>query len=236
MRKAKLAASAAIALFGLASLGAETEAQSLLPQSESFRYERTMSGKTDEVQASSRLVETKAGSWYEISTHSEEQDSLLRLDPKSLFATYSEVTTRGKDGTLKRITSVLENKILASPDEIYILGGESLPYSLRAFPWGTRQKVRLSFMGAGGTMGGSFHFDFTVTGKDSIQAGGRTIECWKAQLSISGIIGTFVGKSYLWYSTEYPHYLVRSEGASGPPGTPVSVMVLQSYSQSGRAN
>jgi len=209
------------------ALGAQGVTRGLLPASESFRYERTVSGKSDLVEASSHLVETKAGSWYELSSHSAEQDLVLRLDAKSLFAVYSEVTSRGKDGTLRRITSVLENKVIAAPDEIFVLAGEALPYSLRAFPWGRQQKARLSFMGAGG---GSFHFDFTVTGKDTVQAGGRAIECWKAQLSIGGIMGTFFGKSYLWYSTEYPHYLVRSEGASGPPGTPVSILLLESYS------
>jgi hypothetical protein len=211
------------------------EAQSrpplILPESELFRYDRTIGGKSDVVETRSRLVESKGASWYEISSHSSEQDLVLRLDSTTLFATYSEVTSRTKDGVLQRSTSVLENRSAASPDLFFVLSAESLPYSLRAFPWGTKQRVQIAFMGSAGGM--SFHFDFAVSGKELVKAAGRDIECWKTQLSLTGIMGGLFGKTYLWYSTEYPHYLVRSEGSSGPPGSPQSVLVLASYTRSG---
>ncbi len=205
-----------------------------LPSSERFLYSRTVGDKRDEVEQRTRLVSGKDGSWYELTAHSAEQDSLMRLDPATLFASYIEVTSRGKDATLLRVTSVLENRSSAAADEFLVSSFEALPYSLRAFPWGSRQKAKLAFVGSGSAGGGgNFRFDIAVTGKETIPVAGLGVECWKAQLSLGGIFGSLVGKSYLWYSTAYPHYLVKSEGASGPPGTPTIVLTLLSYASGG---
>ena len=200
----------------------------LLPASEHFLYSRTVGDKHDEVEVLPRLQSDKGETWYEISSHASDQDSILRLDTVTLFANYIEVTTRGKDATLRRVTTVLENRATAKPDEIVLAGFEALPHSIRAFLWGSRQKATLSFMGSSG--GGNFHFDLNVAGTETITVGDRGIECRKLQLSLGGIMGTFVGKSYLWYSVEYPHFLVRSEGLAGGPGTPKSVLSLVNYS------
>ncbi len=221
----------ALALFSPVFLQAESSGPSssqLLPASEHFLYSRTVGDRHDEVEVLTRLQSDKAESWYEISSHASDQDSILRLDTTTLFATYIEVTSRGKDATLRRVTTVLENRTTAKPDEIVLAGFEALPYSLRAFLWGSRQKATLSFMGSSG--GGNFRFDLSVAGTETITVGDRGIECRKLQLSLSGIIGTFIGKSYLWYSAEYPHFLVRSEGLAGGPGTPKSVLSLLNYS------
>ena len=68
-------------------------------------------------------------------------------------------------------------------------------------------------MGSGAS--GDFGFELNVSGKETIEVVGTGVECWKAQLSLGGIFGAFFGKSYLWYSTAYPHYLVKSESAIG---------------------
>jgi hypothetical protein len=219
---------AASLVLASAWLWAEPAPSQLLPASERFLYSRTIGDKRDEVRTAWRLVAEKGVSWYEVSTLAADQDSLIRLDPANLFANYIEVTSRGKDATLRRVTTVLENRSGAKPGEIVLSTFEALPYSLRAFPWGSLQKAKVSFLGSGGA--GNFGFDFSVTGKETLSVGGRGVECWKAQLSLGGIMGAFFGKSSLWYSVDYPHYLVKSEGAGGPPGTPASVLTLVSYS------
>ena len=207
---------------------AEPAAPPVLPAQERFLYARTVGDRKDEVVVISRLVTEQGVSWYDLTSRSHDQDISLKLDSQSLLATYTEVTSRSKNVTLKRATTVLENKAEAPPDEIVVTGAESLPYSLRAFPWATRQKAKVAFLGFSG--GGGFSFDLSVTGKETISVGGAGVECWKAQLSLSGLMGTFFGKSYLWYSTAYPHYLVKSESASAGPGSPTAVLSLESYS------
>ncbi|MGA2547193.1 MAG: hypothetical protein ABSF43_11630 [Rectinemataceae bacterium] len=125
------------------------------------------------------------------------------------------------------MTTILENKGPSTPEEIVVTGMDSLPYTLRAFPWGSRHKAKIVFLGTNAA--GGFRFDLSVTGKETLAVGDRGVECWKAQLSLSGIFGPFFGKSYLWYSTANPHFLVRSESASAGPGSPTSVLSLESY-------
>jgi hypothetical protein len=242
MKPKLVSALAALAFICAASLAASPQIAASpavrpgapLPASERFVFARTVGDKHDLVETRIRLVSEKGENWYELTSHSTEQDLLLKLDPLTLLANYTEVTSRGKDATLRRVTTILENKSSVGPDEIILTGFESLPYTLRAFPWGLRQKAKISFMGASG--GGSFRFDIGVAGKETIAVGGQGIECWKAQLSLSGIMGTFFGKSYLWYSTAYPHYLVKSESASAGPGSPTSVLTLVSYTASDKAD
>jgi hypothetical protein len=222
-------ASVILALLFAADLGAEQSATSVasaLPAQERFVYARTIGDKLDRIEVVSRLVASKGQSWYELTSHSAEQDILLRLDPATLLASYAEVTNRGKDATLKRSTTILENKAPTGPDEISVSVMESLVYTLRVFPWGLRQKARIVFLST--SAAGNFDFDLSVTGKG--------IECWKAQLGLAGIFGAFFGKSSLWYSTAFPHYLVKSESASAGPGSPMSVLTLESYSSESAAD
>lgn len=202
-----------------------------LPASERFVYARSIGDKLDQVAVDIRLVSSKGQAWYELSSRSADQDAVFRLDPKTLFASYMDITTRGPDSTIRRVTTVLENRGAVGPDEYLVSSADSLPYTLRAFPWGSRQKAKVSFLGAGMGRGGmDFRFDLGVTGKETLDVAGAPVECWKAQLSLGGIIGTFFGKSTLWYSVEYPHYLVKSSSSSAGPGSPASVLSLVSYS------
>ena len=226
-RRLSIAAMALCAIGGLWADQSAAPARPVLPAAERLVYDRTIGDKRDQVETVSRLVSSKGETWYELTSRASEQDLVLRLDPATLLATEVEVTSRGADATLKRVTTILDDNKKAAPDEVVVSGFESLPYTLRAFPWGERQKARISFLGA--STGGSFRFDLSVAGKETLQVGGMPVECWKAQLSLGGIMGGFFGKSYLWYSTAYPHYLVRSESASGGPGSPTSVLTLASY-------
>lgn len=229
-RSLAIAAAAICAIGALWADQSAAPALPILPAAERLVYDRTIGDKRDQVETVFRLVSSKGDSWYELTSRASEQDLVLRLDPATLLATEVEVTSRGADATLKRVTTILDDKKKAAPDEVVVSGFESLPYTLRAFPWGERQKARISFLGT--NAGGSFRFDLSVSGKETLQVGGMPVECWKAQLSLGGIMGGLFGKSYLWYSTAYPHYLVRSESASGGPGSPTSVLTLASYSSS----
>jgi hypothetical protein len=230
-----LVASALASALGLGAESAPRLPSYPLPAEESFVYARTVGDKADEVEMRIRLVsEEGAQPYVELSSRAPDQEGLYRLDPGTLFATYSDVTTRGRDSTIRRTTTVLENRAKPKSGELLVSGTESLAQSLRLFPWGKGQKAKLVFLGSGGG-GGNFSFELSVSGQEKIKAGGREIACWKAQLSLSGIFGSFVGKTSLWYSVAYPNYLVKLDGPSAGPGSPRSVMLLSSYSSSGAA-
>jgi hypothetical protein len=230
-----LAFASALALAGaLAPLAAAAEPG--LPSEESFLYSRKVGDKADEVAMRSRLVSEKGERYFELTIKSADQDALYKLDPTSLFASYSDVTTRNKESTIRRIVSILENRAALKDDELLISGTDagSIGQSLRVFPWGQKQKVKLVFLGTPG--GGNFSFDLSVAGKEKLVVGGRELECWKAQLGMSGIFGGLVGKTNLWFLADYPHYMVRYEGGSGAFGPPPTVMELKSYTAGASAS
>jgi hypothetical protein len=219
------------ALFVLVVLAASLPAAS----DELFVYARTVGDKKDEVEIRTRPVNIDGTSFIEVTARSSDQEGLFRLDPESLLAVYSDVTTRSKDATIRRITSIVENKYKPKEGEILVSGLDTLSQSLRAFSWGKGRKAKLVFLGSGG---GNFSFELSVSGKETLAIGGRGIECWKASLGLGGVFGGMFGKSSLWFTAsgaaEGPGYLVKSEGPSGGPGSPNSLMELKSYSVSNR--
>jgi hypothetical protein len=225
---------AALAALSSLALGAEppiTAAVSPSPAEELFVYARTIGDKQDEVEIKTRPVSVDGASYIEMTTRSSDQEGLFRLDPETLFAVYSDITIRSKDATIRRITSVVENRYRPKEGEILVSSADTLGQALRLFSWDKGKKAKLVFLGSSGS---NFSFELSVSGKETLKVGGRDVECWKAQVGLSGIFGSLFGKSSLWFSTESPSYLVKSEGPSGGPGSPNSVMELQSYSGSGR--
>lgn len=201
-----------------------------LPPYERFVYSRKIGNKLDELIYTSRYINETNGAYFELSSSAPDQKALYHLDAQSLLATYTDVTSYGEDATVNRITRLLETRYKAKEGELLVSSTDTLGQSLRLFPWGKQQKAKIIFIGAGASSGG-FSFELTVTGKEKLTVMGKEVECWKAQLGLSGIFGSLVGKTNLWFLASYPYYLVKSEGVSGPPGTPKSTLELIRYEQ-----
>jgi hypothetical protein len=221
---------AAFALLSAPRLGAEPAPPPPAAE-ELFVYARTIGDKRDEVEIRTRRVTVDGAAFIEMTTRSSDQEGLFRLDPETFLATYSDITSRSKDATIRRITSVVENRYKPKAGEMLVSSMDTLGQTLRLFAWGKGHKAKLVFLGSGG---GNFSFELSVSGKENVTIGGRSYECWKAQVGLGGILGGMLGKSSLWFSTESPGYLVKSEGPSGGPGSPSSVMELKSYSAANR--
>ncbi|WP_304241200.1 hypothetical protein [Gracilinema caldarium] len=191
-------------------------------------YSRKIGNKQDELIYTSRFVNEEKGSYFELSSSAPDQKALYRIDAASLLATYTDVTTYGEDATVNRVSRLLETRYKAKEGELLVSSTDTLGQSLRLFPWGKQQKAKIIFIGTGASVGG-FTFELTVTGKEKLTIMGREVECWKAQLGLSGIFGSLVGKTSLWFLASYPYYMVKSEGVSGPPGTPKSSLELIRY-------
>jgi hypothetical protein len=133
---------------------------------------------------------------------------------------------------IRRTTEILKSTPHPKANELVIGDFNSLPVTLRGLPWGTFSSVNLVTLEAPGR-GMPFTLKLTVVGRESINAGGRTYDCWKVQLGMGGFLGSLMGKSSYWYSANVPHFLVRSESPSGFPGSPLQKWELQSYSARG---
>ena len=168
------------------------------------------------------------GSWYEFSSRSPEADTLIRLDPVTLFPRSSEVVTHARDSIIRRTTEIVKASFVAKADELIIADDfASLPVILRGFPWESTKAAHLVTLGSGG-FGRSFSVDLAVAGKESLTLNGKTYECWKVQIGVGGFLGSIMssimGKSLYWFSTDPTHYLVRSEGPTSAPGSPRQVV------------
>jgi hypothetical protein len=195
---------------------------------ERFVYGRTVGLKKDSLEMSLSLKSDKNTSWYELQARSSDQEALYRIDPASLEVTFSDVTTRGPTSTIRRTTTVLEDRSPPGPDEIVITATEPFMLELRLYPFASKSKTRVNFQGGASTTG--FSLEIGVVGRESITVGGRSWDCWRLQFGAGGVLGALMGKSNFWISTAWPNVLVRSEGASGPPGSPVTILELVSYS------
>jgi hypothetical protein len=226
VRNAIRVAVAAVALGG-AGAGAQGIAVPVaLPGEERIIYGRTVGSATSTIEEHLILVSTKEETHYEVTSRSDESDGLFRLDPRTLIATYAEVTTRSEAAVISRVTTLRENRAVLTPDELQIGGFESITQTLRAFPWGSAQKARLVFAGQ---RSNGFDYELSVSGKETITVGGRSYECWKAQLGLNGFFGALMGKTTVWYSVSGSHFLVRMQGASMGPGSPTATQEIVSY-------
>jgi len=200
-----------------------------LPVEESLVYTVKTGDDSWTVRQSMILKSAKGDAWYEFRSSSPDSDMTMQLDAVTLLPRSSEVTTHSADSVIRRTTEILKATPHPKTNEVVIGDFASLPVTLRGLPWGTFTSVNLITLGATGR-GRQFSLQLSVVGRESISAGGRTYDCWKAQLGLGGLFGSLIGKSSYWFSADAPHFLVKSESPSGGPGSPMQKWELQSYS------
>ena len=178
-----------------------------------------------------RVAGTAAEPLLELSVVSEGSNSVVVLNGRTLATVSADATTVSPEAKIRRRTDYLDVRAKAKPGELLVQDTEALTTLLRGFPWGTADSVKLAFLSTGGGAGLDFSFTLKVSGRQTIQAGGRSWECWKAELGLEGMWGALFGKSQLWYAVEAPHVLVKSQGPLGGPGSPLRVLELQSVTR-----
>ena len=223
------------ALLSAASLPAESaKPLPAQPPSERIVYSETTDGVKTISTQELRLVRKGEESWYEVKLDSEKSKSLLRLDAASLFPFYAETTTKAADSEIRRVTELLKFTAPLKDDELGLLDMNSFAIQLRLYPWERRGATKIVFIGAGPGAGSGFSMEFAVVGRETLNLGGSSYECYKAQIGLTGIWSAVYPKSNLWFSVKAPHYLVKSEGLSGGPGSPKRIVELVSYEAGAR--
>jgi len=207
-----------------------------LPASEAFTYERTIAGVKDLLKVELARKEEKGRTWYELRSQAPDESADFVLDPLELAVLRSDVTTDDKAAKMRRVTEILEERYRPAPDELVI--GATAPFQqrLRLLPFAKGLTYKVLFQGSAAAT--AFTLQLTVAARETVQAGGRSWDCWRLELGASGglglLMGSLIGKTRYWYAAEWPHVLVRTEGSSGGPGSPQLVMELVSYSAGAR--
>jgi hypothetical protein len=116
---------------------------------------------------------------------------------------------------------------LPGNEEIVLADFSALTYIFRGFLFSELEGVKIGFYGEGRQR--TFGFCASNKHKETVTVHQQPVECYKIEFGLEGFWGTFLPKMNVWYSAEPPHYLVRYQGLSGPPGSPKRDMQLQSY-------
>lgn len=194
------------------------------PEKETVIYTQKKDGEYETVKYTMEYRKTGSNSWLEYRFFSNERDVFLKLNSNDLSTFYSESWDKQQDSTVHSIKEIQFNTKQVKGGELLITDMEGFLIALRGFPWEVSTSARIVFLGRSG----GFSPELKVKGKESIQINKKNYECWKVQLGMKGVLGAVFPKSYFWFSTENPHYLVRSETA-GMPGSSKTVLEIQSY-------
>ncbi len=209
----------------------------LIPHGETALY-RVQEGDNEWRFTEEILVASEEGkNIYAITYQSDTETTEVKIQ-KSGMIPISVFTVTKKDGmTFESSTRVsLTSEIDA--DTIVVLSFSDLKYSLRGFPFENgKTDLGISFLSANDDDDNQLSFEIKVSYLkiDAMVIDGRTIDCHKLELKMraSGlmrVMNTFIPKTYFWYSTEAPHYLVAYEGSSGFPGSQKRYIEIADYS------
>lgn len=192
-------------------------------------YQETLGSVTRPFEASLTRGSGPGGT-YEYRTVGTDLEAVYRLDPVSLVSLSSETVTRGADAEVRRTAEYRNLKPRLGAGDLAVTDLGSLPVVLRGYPWAPGS-AHVVFVGNPGSA--SVHFVFTVTGRESVVAGGKAWVCWHATLGLDGALGLLVPKTEYWFAVEGTHPLVKTVGPSAGPGSPVRTLVLTSWAVTG---
>ena len=199
-----------------------------LPAHERFVYARTVGDTKSSLVVEGTRKSERGKSWYELVSRAPDEDAVYTLDAASLALLRSDVTTRTATTTIHRVTEVVEDRLVLAPDELEISATAPFQQRMRLIPFDEKPVYRLSFQGSQSVPG--FSLVLAFAGREKVEAGGRTWDCWRLEVGAKGIVGGLFGKSRYWYQADWPHVLVKFEGPSSFPGSPLTRLELVSYS------
>ena len=164
---------------------------------------------------------------YQITTLSERQDKVIRIDKKTMALVSVHALRKYTDATLDSTLNVLRETQTFRDGEIKLADFNILMHIMRGYPFGKLPSLKVGYYGEGNEKG--YTMTITYKGTEQVAIKGKAYECHKLDFGMSSFIGTFLPKLNLWYSVAPPHYLVKYEGPECPPGTPRRTLELVQY-------
>lgn len=163
---------------------------------------------------------------YEITSRSDSMEKTTVLERDTMAVVSAHAIIMYEDVTLdSKITLLDANSYLRK--DVCRADISSLRYFFRGFPFGGTEKVKLQFYGEKSKRKSTIIGEYKK--REILKVDQDRIECYKFEFGIEGFWQKFFPKTALWYSVAPPHYLVRYEGPSGPPGAPKHIIELVSY-------
>ncbi|MCX7774962.1 MAG: hypothetical protein WHT81_00685 [Rectinemataceae bacterium] len=202
-----------------------------IPGSEKIIYLENNSGTYTQLVVEAKRVVLEGRPMIEVLNRSPTMEARMLIDPSIMLCISLETLNRYQDAVIRRTSTITDISYRAAPGEIVLTDLTSIYYALRGFPWQELKTVKLHFLGTDAGTGATagYSLDLRLIGKEEITVGGKRWLCWKLEMGLGGILGALFRKSVFWYSVDPPCIMVRFEGQQGPPGTPLKIIELVSY-------
>lgn len=198
-----------------------------IPDGETITYAGQLDDAPMTVVETVRVKQVGGRPCYEITSLSPSLDRILTLDKETMRIISIHTTRKFPRATLDSRMQVKHEDPLPGHSEIMLADFSALPYIFRGFRFDELDKLKIGFYGEGRQQ--TFRFGASNKKKETLTVQAKEVECYKIEFGLEGFWGTFLPKMNVWYSAEPPHYLVRYQGLSGPPGSPKRDMEVRSY-------
>jgi len=175
------------------------------------------------------LVGSGSAARLEYRTKGLDLESVYRIDPVALVSLSSETLTRAPDATVRRTADYQDLKPAAGSQDLVVTDLGSLPLVLRGFPWGKVSSAKILYVGNVNYGGTGVSFEIQVAGRDTVEAAGRSWDCWHVTTGLGGALSLVMAKTDWWFAVEGTHPLVKTSGPAGGPGSSQRTLVLRSY-------
>jgi len=198
-----------------------------IPDGERITYTTHVGDKSVTVVENVAIVKDGAKESYEITSLSENLDRTILLQKKSMSTLAVHTVRKFKEVTLDSNLTVIDEKQHFLDGEVKLADFSILNYIFRGFPFGKIKTLKIGFYGEERSK--KYTFSAQCRKNEKLTVNQKTIECYKIEFGMDGFWGNLLPKTKVWYSVESPHYLVRYEGPSGPPGSPKRIIEMTSY-------
>lgn len=208
-----------------------------IPDNEQISY-TILKGKeySSAFQTVNRIISDDGSSWYKVMLSSPDQDIEVDILSESLVPYRSRRVQKG--GRTEYLTySEIKSAPKVQDDEILLVDFNDLSHILRGYPFSDPKMLKLVFPynpENDNDKKDSITFRIKFIKEETVDIGDESYDSYKLQLSakMTGGMAMFSGmvpKTFFWYSTEKPHYLLKYEGSSGMGDSERIVMEVESY-------
>lgn len=207
------------------ALGASPISDPGISPGESITYAVTIEKENFSVRQTTLVKKADGKKIYEIISSSPKEEQTIRIDAQAMLVVFSDILAKKPETVVHTVTTIVKNTAKGKDDEHVVINFYGLQHVLRGFPFEKMKSLKIR-----NPENTAFSLIVTMVEKAKIKLkSGKSYECYKLELGVEGFWGMFASKTMLWYAVESPHYLVRSEGPSGPPGSPLLVIELDEY-------
>ncbi|MBN2739202.1 MAG: hypothetical protein JXR70_19645 [Spirochaetales bacterium] len=208
----------------------------LIPSGETIRYRVAAEKQIDYYSDKTEIISENDLKFYRIITTSPKKSTEIRVLKATMEALYfaNEIEAQGHSISEERQVTLKPGR---SSDEIRLVDFSALVFALRGYPFEKPTTLKIKIFGEedeGDKQDESFSMSIKYVKKEDITIDKKKYNCHRLELvvNLSGpmaLFGGLVPKTYLWYNSEAPHYLVKYQGSGGQGGSGTRVVTIEDY-------